>query len=230
MSSVKNSRKLQLAATTFTALALAGCGTQAAISNTAATPAASADAVVCKAVMTQNYTQALASPGGPAASEPAACKGLSPATLRQIASQAMSAAQGATPSASPSPAAVTTTPAVATAPAAPPAQAPAGNPPAPQLTSADAVVTQFYQDITDQNYPAAWALGGDNIGGTDYNSWVAGYATTASVSLGSFSYFGSSQVQVELIATQTNGSVKIYTGTYTVTGGVITTASIVQDS
>ena len=36
------------------------------------------------------------------------------------------------------------------------------------------MVDQFYQDITDRNYPAAWALGGDNIGGTDYNAWVAG--------------------------------------------------------
>lgn len=42
---------------------------------------------------------------------------------------------------------------------------------------------------------AAWALGGDNIAGTDYASWVAGYSTTASISVGTFSGFGSNQVR-----------------------------------
>ena len=56
---------------------------------------------------------------------------------------------------------------------------------------------QFYQDINDHNYSGAWALGGDNIGGSDYAGWVAGYSTTVTVSLGTFSAFGSNQVQAQ---------------------------------
>ncbi len=97
--------------------------------------------------------------------------------------------------------------------------------------NAEAVVTQFYQDITDQNYQAAWALGGDNLnGGVGYSQWVAGYATTASISLGTFSQFGSDQVQVSLSALQTDGTTTTYEGTYTVQNGVIVSADIVQTS
>lgn len=72
------------------------------------------------------------------------------------------------------------------------------------IVNAEAVVTQYFQDITDHNYSAAWALGGSNLsGGAGCNSWVAGYATTASISLGTFSYFGSDQVQVVITAPDT---------------------------
>lgn len=124
------------------------------------------------------------------------------------------------------PAATTAPPVQAPAAPAPPVQAPAA--PVPQFVNAEAVVAQFYQDITDQNYQAAWLLGGNNIGGTDYANWVAGYATTASIALGTASNFGSGQVQAALYATQTDGSIRSYEGTYTVTNGVITAASIVQ--
>ncbi|WP_051942882.1 hypothetical protein [Streptacidiphilus rugosus] len=92
------------------------------------------------------------------------------------------------------------------------------------------MVTQYYQDITDHNYAAAWALGGSNIAGASYDQWVAGYATTASISLGTVSQFGGSQVQAVLYATQTDGTVKVYEGTYTVSGGVLVGASIRQVS
>ncbi len=98
----------------------------------------------------------------------------------------------------------------------------------PAFANSDAVVTQFYQDISDQDYSDAWNLGGDNIGGTNYNAWVAGYDTTVSISLGSFSQFSSDQVQVDLVALQSDGSVNDYQGTYTVNNGVITAADIVQ--
>ena len=96
------------------------------------------------------------------------------------------------------------------------------------FTSATAVVTQFYQDITDRNYSAAWALGGYNFSGGSYSSWVAGYATTFSVSVGTFNAYGSNQVQTALYAVQTDGTTKTYEGTYTVSGGVIVAANIVQ--
>ena len=120
-------------------------------------------------------------------------------------------------------AASTPSPAATTAP---PVQSPAA--PAPQFANAEAVVAQFYQDITDHNYQAAWQLGGDNISGTDYANWVAGYASTASIALGTGSNFGSGQVQAALYATQTDGSVRSYEGTYTVTNGVIAAASVAR--
>ncbi len=97
------------------------------------------------------------------------------------------------------------------------------------IVNAEAVVTQYYQDITDHNFSAAWALGGSNLSsGVGYSSWVAGYATTASISLGTFSYFGSDQVQVVITAQQANGSTNTYQGTYTVENGQIASANITQ--
>jgi len=92
-------------------------------------------------------------------------------------------------------------------------------------------VAQFYQDITDGNYGPAWALGGDNTSnGVSYAGWVAGYSTTASITLGTYSQFGASTVYASLTATQTDGTVRTYSGTYTVSGGVIVAADIVQTS
>ncbi|MDR3035750.1 MAG: hypothetical protein LBV78_22070 [Kitasatospora sp.] len=98
----------------------------------------------------------------------------------------------------------------------------------PTLTSAIAVVQQYYEDISNHDYAAAWALGGKNIGGSDYNGWVKGYATTASIYLGTTSTFGSNQVRAVIYAVQTDGSTKTYEGTYTVSGGVLVSASIQQ--
>jgi hypothetical protein len=99
------------------------------------------------------------------------------------------------------------------------------------LTNAEAVVAQFHQDIADGNYGAAGALGGDNTSnGVSYAGWVAGYSTTASIMLGTYSQFGASTVYASLTATQTDGMVKTYSGTYTVSNGVIVAADIVQTS
>jgi len=120
----------------------------------------------------------------------------------------------------------------ATAPPATSSGAAASRAPAPQpqFANAVAVVTQFYQDITDHNYPAAWAAGGRNVsGGVGYDAWVAGYGTTESISLGAFSSFGSGQVQTVLSALQADGAVNTYTGTYTVQSGIVVAAHIVQD-
>jgi hypothetical protein len=128
---------------------------------------------------------------------------------------------------------VTPPPATPSATAQPVAPAAPAAPPAPpaQAVNAESVVTQFYQDITDQNYQAAWALGGDNLnGGVGYGQWVAGYGTTEAISLGTFSQFGSDQVQASLSALQTDGTTTTYEGTYTVQNGVILSANIVQTS
>jgi hypothetical protein len=49
-----------------------------------------------------------------------------------------------------------------------------------------------------------------------------------SVSLGTFSAFGSDQVQASLSALQSDGATNTYEGTYTVSGGVIVAANIAQ--
>ena len=79
----------------------------------------------------------------------------------------------------PAAAAKPTTPAPTTAAPAPAktvyVQTPAAPAPEPAyFTDSTAVVQQFYQDINDGDYSGAWALGGDNIGGSDYAGWVAG--------------------------------------------------------
>ncbi|MER6066570.1 hypothetical protein ABT167_36540 [Streptomyces sp. NPDC001792] len=104
-----------------------------------------------------------------------------------------------TPSASPTP-----TSAAPTTTAALPKTAPPATP--RHLTNASAVVSQYYQDITDHDYAAAWALGGSHIAGTTYDRWVAGFNTTQSITLGTISAFGDSRVHAVLHATQTDGT------------------------
>jgi hypothetical protein len=92
------------------------------------------------------------------------------------------------------------------------------------------VVTQFYQDITNGDYSAAWALGGSNLaGGVSYATWVAGYRdTTASIGVLTASNWNSDTAYAEIDATQLDGSSKTYSGTYTVRNGVIVSADIKQ--
>jgi hypothetical protein len=112
-----------------------------------------------------------------------------------------------------------------------PVYAPVAASPPASIVNAEAVVTQFYADISDQDYSAAWALGGSNVSnGVGYDAWVGGYGTTQFISLGTFSSWGSDTVQVAISATQTDGSVNTYSGTYTVENGVITSANIEQTS
>jgi len=108
-----------------------------------------------------------------------------------------------------------------------PAPAPA---PQPQMTNASAVVMQFYQDLSNHDYADAWSLGGDNIGGSDYNGWAAGYATTASITVTSYGTWSDGTVWADISALQTDGTTRTYSGTYTVANGVIVSANITQTS
>jgi hypothetical protein len=115
---------------------------------------------------------------------------------------------------------------VAVAPSA--GQAPAAAAPQQPLANAAAVVTQYYQDLSNGDYADAWTLGGVNIAGADYNTWVAGYATTTSVTLNAESQWNSSTVSANITATQSDGGSTSYQGTLTVEGGIITSADITQ--
>ena len=98
--------------------------------------------------------------------------------------------------------------------------------PAPAPDPAD-VVREFYADLNSGDFAAAWALGGDNIAGTDYASWVAGYVSTVAVH-GVATDAGGGVVDVQFGAVQSDGSVKTYGGTYTVSDGVIVAADVTQ--
>lgn len=110
------------------------------------------------------------------------------------------------------------------APVVVPPQQPAQQQPGQDIN----VVEQYFYDLSIGDYADAWTLGGDNIAGTDYGSWVAGYATTSSVTLDSDTDVGGGAVQVTFDATQSDGGATSYAGTYYVSGGVITSASITQ--
>jgi hypothetical protein len=104
-------------------------------------------------------------------------------------------------------------------------------PPPPAAQPVDvAVVNQYLTDLNSQDYQAAWNLGGDNLnGGTGYDTWVAGYSTTADMRW-TAQDLGNGVVAVDLTAGQTDGSTRTYTGTYTVSNGVIVSAHMTETS
>jgi hypothetical protein len=112
---------------------------------------------------------------------------------------------------------------------APKAIAPPAAPAAAQAPDPADVVREFYADLNTGNYSAAWSIGGDNVAGTDYYSWAAGYAGTVSVT-GTAVDAGGGVVDVEFAADQADGSMRAYSGTYTVSGGVIVSADVTQTS
>lgn len=89
-----------------------------------------------------------------------------------------------------------------------------------------AVVQAYFAAIDAEDYEQAWTLGGENFG-ESYTQFTAGFANTATDTVQILSTSGST-VSVDLTATQTDGTQKQFTGTYTVSGNAITSASIIQ--
>lgn len=114
------------------------------------------------------------------------------------------------------------------APAAPPStyQAPPA-PPAPPAATNDAgtVVEDYFAAINAGDYAHAWALGGDNIENGSYSSFVQGFSGTSYDAVTILSVSGNT-VSIDLDATQTDGTHKYFSGTYTVSNGVIVGADI----
>ncbi|WP_432144059.1 hypothetical protein [Streptomyces sp. bgisy084] len=98
----------------------------------------------------------------------------------------------------------------------------------PSPDNASAVVEEYYRDINAGDFSAAWDLGGKNIGGTSYSEWKSGFGTTVNIELSAVNDGSSGQVSAVLRATQTDGSVRVYQGTYTVSDGAIVSADISQ--
>lgn len=99
--------------------------------------------------------------------------------------------------------------------------------PTPPSDDPAAVVQQYYADLNAQDFPAAWQLGGDNIAGESYAQWQAGFSNTRSIQVQATDDPSTpGVVDATISSTQTDDSVQTYTGTYTVSGGVITAAAI----
>jgi hypothetical protein len=111
-----------------------------------------------------------------------------------------------------------------TAPASSSAAPP--SPPPPGVLAA--TVRAYYAAINNHRYARAWRLGGRNTGET-YHAFVTGFATTAHDTVTIQSVSGD-VVTAQLVAEQTDGTVKTYQGSYTVQGGVITQFSVQQVS
>lgn len=173
---------------------------------------------------------------GPHHSQPAqlrAATGLgsssAPGSAPASAASPAGSASLAAPAAPPTSAAPVTTAAPTSAPttlpateSAAPTAPPTGPPPAPGGPAA--TVRAYYAAITAQDYARAWQLGGQNLGAS-YAEYVAGFSGTATDTVTISSVTGD-VVTARLAATQTDGTVKTYQGSYTVTGGVITQFSV----
>jgi serine/threonine-protein kinase len=107
-------------------------------------------------------------------------------------------------------------------PSSHPSQAASAGPPAP--LSPAATVQAYFAAINAHDYGRAWDLGGKNTG-SSYSKFKSGFSDTASDDLTVVSVAGD-VVTVRLDATQTNGSVHHFQGTYTVSNGVITQSQI----
>ncbi|WP_367130609.1 MULTISPECIES: serine/threonine-protein kinase [Streptomyces] len=110
------------------------------------------------------------------------------------------------------------------APSAPPAPPPAQPPNGTPAAAPQQVVQDYYAAISNHDYARAWQLGGKNLGGS-YEEFVKGFATTASDSVTVTSVSGDT-VGVELDATQTDGSHRYFSGTFTVNNGEIVSAAV----
>jgi hypothetical protein len=90
------------------------------------------------------------------------------------------------------------------------------------------VVSEYHGDIESGDYADAYALlSSGNVTGQTYQQFVDGFACTSYDDLTDRGTTGDT-VTVSLTATQCDGTVKQYHGTYTVQNGLITAADITQ--
>src|SRR5262249_21927187 len=87
-------------------------------------------------------------------------------------------------------------------------------------------VRAYFAAISNHDYAQAWKLGGQHTG-SSYSSFVSGLGTTANDTVTIQSVSGN-VVTARLTAQQTDGPIKTYQGTYTVSNGVIVAFNIHQ--
>lgn len=125
---------------------------------------------------------------------------------------------------SPAPASPAPSPTGAPSPVSPPG---AGTP--GQTSSPAGTVIGYFDAINLRDYSKAWDLGGKNSGSGSYASFVRGFATTSMVSVQVLGTSGDT-VTARITSLETDGSSKVFQGTYTVQNGVITRFSVRQVS
>jgi hypothetical protein len=89
-----------------------------------------------------------------------------------------------------------------------------------------ATVHAYVAAINGHHYARAWRLGGRNAGGS-YSQFTSGFGTTARDALTIVSVSGD-VVTARIAAHETDGTVSIYQGTYTVDNGVIVGFDVLQ--
>jgi hypothetical protein len=87
------------------------------------------------------------------------------------------------------------------------------------------VVEEYFSAINNHDYVKAWAVGGKNSGAASYADFVNEFSGTAHDGVTILSLSGN-VVTVRLTARQTDGSVKIFQGYYTVENGIITNFNV----
>ncbi|WP_225098644.1 hypothetical protein [Streptomyces sp. CoH27] len=85
-------------------------------------------------------------------------------------------------------------------------------------------VQRYFAAINNRDFRTAWDLGGKNLD-SSYSSFVAGFAGTERDDVTVDPADGTT-VPVRIVARQTDGTQKSYSGRYTVVNGIITAASI----
>lgn len=139
-----------------------------------------------------------------------------PATGSPAAGSSLAGSPAAVPvPADPSPAAPASAPAATSGPA-----------PAPGSTGPAAVVQDYFAAINARDYALAWRLGG-RVASPSYQAFVAGLHGTAKDTVTIISVEGG-QVTAQLEADQTDGTVKDFSGVYTIAGGIIIHAQVEQ--
>jgi serine/threonine protein kinase len=101
-------------------------------------------------------------------------------------------------------------------------------PPAAALLPAQ-TVQAYFTALNAKNYPRAWQLDSVVHQNQNYQQFVKGYSGTKDNTVTIIGTNGN-VVSAQLVATQVNGTVKTFSGTYTVTNGVITGAHMLQVS
>lgn len=142
----------------------------------------------------------------------------SAATTSSVPAQTPTTAAPTTPTAAP-----TTSNPGTTSPPAPP-------PPPPPTTAKSVspanVVAAYFAAINARDYSTAWALGGENLG-QSFAQFADGFSDTAEDELEIVAVSGDN-VTIDLTAVNNDGSQQTFAGTYRVSGGRITGASVVQ--
>ncbi len=97
------------------------------------------------------------------------------------------------------------------------------------LSSPNSVVSAYYNAVNKHDYATAYRLNEPAQNSKSYAAFKQGFTGTQHVSLTITSVSGD-LVSFDLTAGQTDGTVKTYTGTYTVRNGKIVAASVRETS